>query len=106
MGPTRSGVRTTVFNAKAACRQDRVNRVFKADRPNQLWVSDFTCVSCAYLKAWPGFACVAFPVDELAQRVRAAHRGLAREARQCTPTSCWTRWSGRCVSGKVAATGS
>ena len=30
------GVRTTVPDAKAACPQDRVNRVFKADRPKQL----------------------------------------------------------------------
>jgi len=73
------GVRTTVPDAKAACPQDRVNRVFRADRPNQLWVSDFTCVSCSYLRAWQGFVCMACPVDELVRRVRAAHRGLARE---------------------------
>ena len=38
-------VRTTVGDAKALCPLDRVNRQFKADRPNQLWVSDFTDVS-------------------------------------------------------------
>ena len=73
------GVRPAVPDAKAACPQDRVNRVFRADRPNQLWVSDFTCVSCSYLRAWQGFVCMACPVDELVRRVRAAHRGLARE---------------------------
>ena len=30
------GVRTTVPDAKAACPQDRVNRHFKANRPNQV----------------------------------------------------------------------
>ena len=35
-------VRTTVPNRSAPCPLDRVNRQFKADRPNQLWVSDFT----------------------------------------------------------------
>jgi putative transposase len=35
-------VRTTISDAKAPCPLDRVNRVFKAQRPNQLWVSDFT----------------------------------------------------------------
>jgi putative transposase len=35
-------VRTTVANAAAPCPLDRVNRHFKADRPNQLWVSDFS----------------------------------------------------------------
>lgn len=38
-------IRTTVPDAKAPCPLDRVNRQFKADRPNQLWVSDFTYVS-------------------------------------------------------------
>ena len=36
------GVRTTVPDAKAVCPRDRVNRQFKADRPNQLWVADFS----------------------------------------------------------------
>jgi putative transposase len=35
-------VRTTVPDAKAACPLDRVNRQFKAQRPNQLWVADFS----------------------------------------------------------------
>ena len=35
-------VRTTVPDAKAACPLDRVNRHFKAERPNQLWVADFS----------------------------------------------------------------
>jgi transposase InsO family protein len=35
-------VRTTVPDHTAPCPLDRVNRQFKADRPNQLWVSDFS----------------------------------------------------------------
>lgn len=38
-------VRTTVSDNKAPRPLDKVNRQFKADRPNQLWVSDFTYVS-------------------------------------------------------------
>jgi putative transposase len=34
--------RTTIADAAAAHPLDRVNRQFRADRPNQLWVSDFT----------------------------------------------------------------
>ncbi len=57
-------VRTTVPDAKAVCPLDRVNRVFKADRPNQLWVSDFTCVS-----TWQGWLYVAFVIDVYARRI-------------------------------------
>jgi transposase InsO family protein len=35
-------VRTTMSHPATPCPQDRVNRQFKVDRPNQFWVSDFT----------------------------------------------------------------
>lgn len=57
-------VRTTVPDAKATCPLDKVNRRFKADRPNALWVSDFT-----YVSTWQGFAYVAFVVDVFARRI-------------------------------------
>lgn len=56
------GVRTTMPDAKAPCPLDKVNRVFRADRPNRLWVSDFT-----YVSTWQGFAYVAFVVDVFAR---------------------------------------
>ena len=56
-------VRTTV-PAKAACPLDRVNRQFKAERPNQLWVSDFT-----YVPTWQGFIYVAFVIDVYARYI-------------------------------------
>ncbi|WAX88404.1 IS3 family transposase [Escherichia coli] len=53
-------VRTTVSRkAVAAC--DRVNRQFAAERPDQLWVADFTWVS-----TWQGFVYVAFIIDVFA----------------------------------------
>ncbi len=58
------GVRTTVPDPKAACPLDRVNRQFKAQRPNQLWVADFT-----YVSTWQGFVYVAFVVDVFARRI-------------------------------------
>ncbi|WP_146869818.1 IS3 family transposase [Acidovorax delafieldii] len=57
-------VRTTVSDGKASCPLDRVNRVFKADRPNQLWVSDFT-----YVSTWQGWLYVAFVIDVYARRI-------------------------------------
>ena len=57
-------VRTTVPDAAVPCPLDRVNRQFKADRPNQLWVSDFT-----YVSTWQGFVYVAFVIDVFARRI-------------------------------------
>ena len=55
-------VRTTVPDPKAPCPLDRVNRQFHAERPNQLWVSDFT-----YVSTWQGMAYVAFVIDVYAR---------------------------------------
>ena len=57
-------VRTTISDSKAACPLDRVNRQFKAERPNQLWVSDFT-----YVSTWQGWLYVAFVIDVFARRI-------------------------------------
>lgn len=57
-------VRTTVSDSKTVCPLDRVNRQFKAERPNQLWVSDFT-----YVSTWQGWLYVAFVIDVFARRI-------------------------------------
>jgi len=51
-------VKTTISYADAACPLDRVNRQFSAERPNALWVADFT-----YVGTWQGFVYVAFAID-------------------------------------------
>ena len=56
-------VRTTVSRKEAAA-GDRVNRQFVAERPDQLWVADFT-----YVSTWQGFAYVAFIIDVFAGRI-------------------------------------
>jgi len=55
-------VRTTVAKASAPCPADRVNRQFQAERPNPLWVADFT-----YVSTWQGFVYVAFVIDVFAR---------------------------------------
>ena len=62
-------VRTTFGDANAACPLDRVNRQFKANRPNQLWVSDFT-----YVSTWQGWQYVAFVIDVYARRIVGWHQ--------------------------------
>jgi putative transposase len=74
-------VRTTIPDAVAACPLDRVNRQFKAPRPNALWVSDFT-----YVATWAGFVYVAFVIDAFARRIvgwrvsRTAQAGFVLDA--------------------------
>jgi len=63
-------VKVTNGNAAAPCPLDRVHRQFKAQRPNQLWVSDFT-----YVSTWQGFVYVAFVIDVFCP----THRRLARQ---------------------------
>jgi transposase InsO family protein len=57
-------VKTTISAADAACPLDHVNRQFRAERPNALWVADFT-----YVKTWQGFVYVAFVIDVFARYI-------------------------------------
>ncbi|KWR77370.1 transposase [Cupriavidus sp. IDO] len=57
-------IRTTIPDARAARPPDLVNRQFRAERPNQLWVSDFT-----YVSTWQGWLYVAFVIDVFARRI-------------------------------------
>jgi transposase InsO family protein len=57
-------IRTTISDTKVVCPLDKVNRQFRAQRPNQLWVSDFT-----YVSTWQGWLYVAFVVDVFARRI-------------------------------------
>ncbi len=66
-------VKTTITDKTLPCPLDRVKRQFRADRPDQLWLSDFT-----YVSTWSGFVYVAFVIDAFARRIVAA---LALRAR-------------------------
>ena len=57
-------VRTTISDTSALIPLDQVNRIFKAPRPNMLWLSDFT-----YVATWSGFKYVAFVIDAFARRI-------------------------------------
>ena len=58
-GAARSrSIRTTKPDKSSPRAPDLVKRKFTAERPNELWVSDFT-----YVPAWSGFVYVAFIID-------------------------------------------
>lgn len=54
-------VKTTRSGKERCTADDLVNRQFVAEKPNQLWVADFT-----YVTTWQGFAYVAFIIDVFA----------------------------------------
>ncbi len=57
-------VRTTVPDNAAAHPMDLVKRQFEVDRPNRLWVADFT-----YCSTWQGWLYVAFVIDAYSKRI-------------------------------------
>jgi transposase InsO family protein len=73
--------RTTIADKASPCPADKVNRQFRAPRPNVLWVSDFT-----YVATWQGFVYVAFIIDVFARRIvgwrvsRRAHADFVLDA--------------------------
>lgn len=57
-------VKTTIPADSSDRPQDLVNRNFKADRPNQLWVADLS-----YIATWRGFVYVAFVIDVFSRMI-------------------------------------
>ena len=55
---------TTNPDTAQPCPDDKVNRAFVADMPNELWVSDFT-----YVSTWQGMVYVAFVTDVFARKI-------------------------------------
>jgi putative transposase len=64
-GATRSKTTVTTRSDRSSPRApDLVNRRFRAERPNQLWVCDFT-----YVSTWSGFVYTAFVTDVHSRRI-------------------------------------
>jgi len=65
-GVIRGGKRwkTTISDPNAAAPPDRVQRQFVAERPDALWVADFT-----YVATWSGVVYVAFVLDVFSRRI-------------------------------------
>lgn len=89
-GLRRGRAHRTTIPAKDGVRAgDLLNRDFRADAPNRVWVADFT-----YVRTWVGFVYVAFVVDVFAQKIVGWHAMSTR------PTdlvliplrmACWAR---------------
>ncbi len=55
---------TTNPDTALPCPEDKVNRHFQSEAPNQLWVADFT-----YVSTWMGMVYVAFVIDVFARKI-------------------------------------
>ena len=81
--------RTTIADTDAKRPADLVQRQFKATRPNQLWVADFTFVA-----TWAGFVYTAFVIDVFSRCVigwrvaRSMHTDLVLDALE---QALWSR---------------
>ncbi len=81
--------KTTTPDAAAERPLDLVQRQFQAERPNQLWVADFT-----YVSTWAGVVFVAFVIDAFARRIvgwrvaRSMHTDLVLDALE---QALWSR---------------
>lgn len=81
--------RTTIPDDRVERPVDHVNRQFRATRPNELWVADFT-----YVATWVGFVYVAFVVDVFARRIigwRAARTMKADLVLDALEQALWAR---------------
>lgn len=81
--------RTTVASDHDPRPLDLVRRVFSAERPNQLWVADFT-----YVATWTGFVYVAFVIDVFSRMIvgwRAARSMSAELTLDALEQALWAR---------------
>jgi len=60
----RKGTRTTFRDARVRPASDLVDRSFRADEPNQLWVADIT-----YVPTWVGFIYLSVVLDAFSRRI-------------------------------------
>ncbi len=84
-----SRCRTTITDPAAARPLDQVNRQFHADRPNQLWIADFT-----YVATWSGFVYTAFVIDVFSRRIigwRVARSMRAELVLDALEQAIWSR---------------
>jgi putative transposase len=92
--------RTTRADPAAGRPEDLVERRFRAERPDQLWVVDFT-----YVATWAGFAYVAFCVDVFSRMITGwrASRSMSTDlVLDALEMGIWQRArQGRSITGLV-----
>jgi len=89
-GAVRGKIKRTTVSSDSDLRPlDLVKREFRAERPNQLWVADFT-----YVATWSGFVYVAFVIDVFSRMIvgwRAARSMTADLTLDALEQALWAR---------------
>jgi putative transposase len=93
--------RTTISDPKAAKPLDLVDRNFRPQAPDRLWVADFT-----YVSTWSGWCYTAFVIDAYARRIlgwSVATTMTSQFVVDAVEQAIWTRGrEGRDLAGLVA----
>lgn len=68
------GIRTTIPSADGIRAGDLLNRNFRAEEPNRVWVTDFT-----YCRTWAGWVYVVFIIDVFSRKIVAWHAATSKD---------------------------
>ena len=81
------GIRTTIPAADGIRAGDLVNRQFRAEEPNRVWVTDFT-----YVRTWAGWVYVVFIIDVFSRRIVAWHAATSKDVSLVTTPLRMALW--------------
>jgi putative transposase len=81
------GIRTTIPAADGIRAGDLLNRQFRADEPNRVWVTDFT-----YVRTWASWVYVVFIIDIFSRRIVAWHASTSKEVSLVTTPLRMALW--------------
>ena len=84
------GIRTTIPAADGARAGDLLDRQFRAEAPNRVWVTDFT-----YVRTWTGWVYVVFIIDVFSRRIIAWHASTSKSVDLVTVPLRMALWQRR-----------
>ena len=92
------GIRTTIRSADGVRAGDLLNRQFRAEEPNRVWVTDFT-----YVRTWAGWVYVVFIIDVFSRRIVAWHASMSKTVDLVTIPLRMALWQRRREGNPVKA---
>ncbi len=81
------GIRTTIASTDGVRAGALLNRQFRAEEPNRVWVTDFT-----YVRTWVGWVYVVFIIDVFSRRIIAWHASTSKTVELVTVPLWMALW--------------